>query len=417
MPPVVDKTWRFLGSYGLAAVTLVLLAVLTFFGTWEQGRSTLYDVQTRYFESLGVVHWIGGKYPLPLPGGYLLMGILFVNLVVGGLIRVRKDAARVGVFVIHIGMALLLFGAFLEDMMSVHGMLSISEPGYTASPNEPSPPNRSREFVSSREWEVVIRRPNRDGSKSEFVIPQEKFEGLSGDDTLRVSYPDLPFDLVLSDYMRNSRLQRVPPDQAGEGVNGLKLTELEPVGAKARLINGPGLHGRVVSKDTSQTLEGLLHGGASNTLRFTLTDQTWNVELQKRTWLLPFDVELTKFVHEIHPGTGMARRFSSYVNVVEPGAEGPDGRNVRNVHITMNEPLRYGVYTLYQTNWGPQQVRGPSHYYSVLEVVKAPSEDWSLWPILSCAVIFLGLLIHFVMKLVKHLKNEARKRNLAMESV
>ena len=217
------RSWRLLGSYGLAAILLVLLAILTFFGTWEQGVSTLYDVQTNYFGSIYVVHWLG-DFPLLLPGGYLLMGLLFVNLVVGGLLRMRKDVTRIGVFVIHLGMALLLLSGFAEDMLSTKGMMSVSEPGYTPQRGSPSPANLTDEFVSTQEWEVAIVRRNPDGSKTEFPIPESEFDGLSGNRTLRTSNPDVPFDLVLSGYCRNAKVEQVMHGDTA----GLNLTALAP---------------------------------------------------------------------------------------------------------------------------------------------------------------------------------------------
>ena len=396
---LIEKTLNFLGSYALAAVVLVLLGWLTFWGTWEQGRSTLYDVQTRYFESFFVVHWIGDKYPLPMPGGYLLLSLLFLNLIVGGLLRMRKDATRVGIFIVHVGIGLLLIGGFVEERLSHKGVMRVWEPAGDGQ-------DVSGEFISYQEWELAVVRLDPGGAKTEFVIPESEIEDLSGDDTLRVTHPDLPFNLVLSDFLRNSSLERVPPDQASRGVNGLTLKPQPPVSAQqeGRMGNVPGLRGRIVERASGRAQDGLIWGGQSNVFRFAVGAQPWAIELQKRTWHLPFTIKLDKFVHEVHPGTGMARRYSSYVTLIEDQDDGPD---VRKVHITMNEPLRHEGYTLYQSGWGPDKGAPDRRLFSDFAVVTNPADDWPLW---SCVIIGLGLLIHFIRKLVLYLRAEARKR-------
>src|SRR5437868_15523449 len=79
---------RLFTSYGLAIVVLFCLLVLTFLGTWEQKDIGLFEVQRRYFTSLFVMHDFG-PVKLPLPGVYLLLVILSINLIFGTILRVR----------------------------------------------------------------------------------------------------------------------------------------------------------------------------------------------------------------------------------------------------------------------------------------------------------------------------------------
>ena len=90
---------------------------------------------------------------------------------------------------------------------------------------------------------------------------------------------------------------------------------------------------------------------------------------------------LNRFVHEMHPGTRMDSRFSSYVTKIEGGLE-------RDVHITMNEPLRHRGYTFYQSGWGPQDAPPGTPLFSTFCVVRNPSDRV---PILACVVIAVGL--------------------------
>jgi hypothetical protein len=72
----------------------------------------------------------------------------------------------------------------------------------------------------------------------------------------------------------------------------------------------------------------------------------------------------------------------------------------------MNQPLRKDGYVFFQTDWGPKPgsaMRGPP-WYSVFEVAKNPS---AAWPKYASYVILAGLLVHFLMKLVRFLNSVA----------
>src|SRR5262245_37333843 len=107
-----------LSSFGFAAILLVFLTLLTWLGTLEQVEHGLYETQKKYFESIFLVHWVGLRLPwiadgafewahvslpVPLPGVYLLLSLLLLNLLCGGIVRMRKDRARLGILVAHLG--------------------------------------------------------------------------------------------------------------------------------------------------------------------------------------------------------------------------------------------------------------------------------------------------------------------------
>ena len=84
---------RFLGSNGLATILLIVLFLLTLLGTWEQTNTGLYEVQKRYFDSLFFP--LSDDLPIPIPGAYLVLMLLSLNLVVGGVYRVRWRASKI----------------------------------------------------------------------------------------------------------------------------------------------------------------------------------------------------------------------------------------------------------------------------------------------------------------------------------
>ena len=215
--------------------------------------------------------------------------------------------------------------------------------------------------------------------------------------------------MVLHGYARNAEAKPLPPERHDEGAEGYILAEKPPLTAEqARKVrNLPGLYATLEEKTTGKAHRALLWSRRARPFEVTLGEQAYTLRLRPQSWQLPFRIGLKRFVHEYHPGTQMPRRFSSYVNVMESGQ--PDSA-ARDVHITMNEPLREGEYTLYQSSWGPQMGAPGRRMYSGFAVVRNPSDQV---PLYACIVIGLGLLVHFGRKLYLYLKAEARKRAAA----
>ena len=114
------RAFAALSSLTLAGILIGLLALLTFLGTLEQAEFGLYEVQRKYFESAFLMHDVG-PLSIPLPGGGLVMGLLFVNLALGGVLRLRRGAATAGVLTAHVGMLGMLFAGFTEYAASEDG--------------------------------------------------------------------------------------------------------------------------------------------------------------------------------------------------------------------------------------------------------------------------------------------------------
>lgn len=372
-----------LSSYALAITLLLLLLVLTFFGTLEQAHMSLLDVQVKYFESWFVVHDIG-FLSIPLPGATPVLALLAVNLVLGGVVRMRKRAATAGVLVAHLGILLLLGGSWFEWLLSDKGQMTLLEG------------QASDEFASYHDWEVVVRERKDGGAATEFVLPAKRLMALDPDDTARFTSARLPFDVVVSRWQRN-----VEPTRAGgaDAVDGWRLEPRKPEKEAERNLPGAlvALAGKGGGSPRARTL---LWGAQGLPWVHEEDGRRFELELRKVRWALPFRVRLDRFVKEDHPGIGMARRFSSFVTRTEGGLDA-------EAHITMNAPLRHHGYTFYQSGWGPEGAAPGTPLFSTFSVVRNPSDQV---PKYACGVIFLGLLAHFGVKFVFHLINEARRR-------
>lgn len=383
MKRVLDVTIKVLSSLTLSFWTFLLLLILVFVGTWQQQFESLYDVQQRYFASW---FYVIKPYRLPLilPGGALLMTVLFVNLLVGGVVRMRKHVTTLGVIVIHLGILLLLVGSLVEFLASEKGYMVLRE-GQTG-----------RVFESYQEWELAIAGGDPAAGR-ELMIPDGRLAGAQGGRTRTFVSEALPFDLVVEGYSRNAAPK--PAQGAGEGEDGFVLKRLNDA-LKAEQ-NVPGCFVTVVPKrGGAGKVRALLWGEQRYPWEVQVDGRTWQIDLRRKTYLAPFAVKLDKFVRRLHPGTSMAAEFSSYVTKI-------DGGTTSEAHITMNAPLRDQGVIMYQEGWGPQDPNDRGPPWSQFAVVRNPSDQV---PLISCLVIAAGMLLHFILRLVKHLDAEAVRR-------
>lgn len=377
MRKILLRTWETLASTGLALVILSFLLLLTILGTLEQMRTSLYEVQRRYFESLFVVHDFSG-IPLPLPGVSLLLVLLAINLVLGGVVRIRKDSTTWGVIVCHAGILILLAGSGIEYLWSQKGRLTLSEG------------EEGAEFTSDREWEIAIAEAKDSGPVTELVIPGGQFMELRDGRTARFTSPDIPFELEVRRVFANCEPGPAP---GGGGVDGMTLLERPPGKDSGKDVAGAFV--AVRPKSGGGPIEGLLWGMEQAPMSAVVDGRRWTIGLFHRRWQLPFSIRLEDFRQQFHPGTGMAKSFESDVILTRDGA-------AQRVKISMNQPLRESGYTLYQSGFGQPASRG-GRWISTFSVVKNPADGVPLW---SCIVIAAGLLLHFSQKLIRHMRSQ-----------
>ncbi|MBX7258469.1 MAG: cytochrome c biogenesis protein ResB [Candidatus Hydrogenedentes bacterium] len=382
MSSLLRAPLRIAGSYWITIATLFLLLVLTFLGTLEQVEHGLYVTQQKYFNSIFLLHQFGDTpIILPLPGVYLLLIVLAVNLTCGALIRLPRAWSHAGVWISHLGILVLLAGGLVTFKSSVDGHLTFYEG------------ESSDEFQSYGDWEIMIAQV---GETNARVIPGTSFSHLAPGQSSTFKSADLPFTLTISDFTPNSMLTQ--EQGSGRVVNGMALKALERDPEQERNVAGV----YVTLRDTASGAEqqGILWGMARNPFQAKVGDKTWTFTLQKRRWKLPFMVKLDKFERELYPGTNMPKAFSSDVTVTE-------GSTVQKFHIAMNKPLRYRGYTLFQASWGPQDARPGEPLFSSLAVVKNPADQW---PLYACVIITIGLLFHFGLRLLAYLQQQRESR-------
>ncbi|MFO1078717.1 MAG: cytochrome c biogenesis protein ResB [Planctomycetota bacterium] len=413
MNSTISLLLRALGSLKLSVVLVVLLALLTWLGTMAQVEHGLFVAQRDYFESwyvwaeMPLAFWGTplGKIYLPLPGGYLVMLVLFLNLVVGGIGRLRLRRATVGVLITHLGVGMLLIAGFVKMTASTSGRLALYEARTDMAMGDRVTQDAS--YVSFHDYELALLQDGGD-TITERVVPEAVLVAAAKA-TVTLRPEGLPFAIEVHHWLDNCRPLPKPPMIDALPTPVVDGVFLQPQDVQAeRTDNMAGCYVTVVEPGGPRH-EGIVVGDEWRPLTryrtpftFTVQGVRYGLDLRRVTSDLPFAMRLDEFRKSDHPGTANARDFRSFVTVID--GEGAAARE-QKAQIYMNQPLRRDGYVLYQTSWGPPDNSGPP-FYSVFEVARNPSDQW---PFYAALVIALGLLVHFGTKIFSFLNSSTRE--------
>ena len=390
-----SKAIKTFGSLGLAASMMSFLLLLTLLGTLEQMNMGIYQVQKKYFESLFVTECFG--YPIFLPGGMLCMVIFTLNLMVGGILRLRLNKNNIGVFIIHVGIALMMSAGLVKLMAGQEGYLRLLEG------------DKSSEYVSHHEWEIAVFE-DVPGEIKEYTLHERHWRHSDAKDTpealVMSGNADLPFDLHLDFMHDNCMPEEIEPGNSSMDstyvLDGWTLSA-RPMDAENER-NLPGLRiwtSPMGSNDAQEISEvSFLYGGQYLPWTFQAEGKDHAVALRKVRHSMPFSIELDNFEKVDYPGISMAKEFRSDVTQASNGTS-------RKVRIEMNDPLRDQGLILFQSSWGPPNAKPGDTLYSVFAVVHNPSDHW---PLYSCIIIGIGMALTFTQKFVAYGRRQSKRR-------
>ena len=388
----MNRVYKSLSSLRLTVALLGCCFLLVFFGTLDQVHIGIREVQLRYFESIiALWHypaaWPGGavlsKLFIPLPGGFLLGGLLVINLIFAAVRYFQFKPKKIGIVLIHSGILLLIVSGFLTSYFQVESQMWIDEGG------------RSNYSKSTDENEFVIIDKSNPSFDRVVSMPVVLLE--SGKE---VQVGTFPFTVKPEVFFANAGIQMrrndpsLPPGLANRGA-GMKMdlvavplaptykqNEVNTVSAYVTLVAGDGEIGTwLVSNVFDERFP---------PQRFSYNDKEYEIAIRFKRYYYPFWLELTQFRFDRYPGTEIPRNFSSEVNILD--AEKSTGRKAL---IYMNNPLRYEGYTFYQASFTPNETA------TMLQVVRNPSR---VLPYIAVFLVGMGLLVHFLLKLVRFLK-------------
>ncbi|QYM77790.1 cytochrome c biogenesis protein ResB [Horticoccus luteus] len=376
----------FFSSLTLTVVLLALSIVLVFWATLAQVKIGVWGVQEQFFRTLFVLGFIPGtRIPVPLfPGGYLLGGMLLLNLFAAHLYHGKFAWRKLGIHLTHLGLVLLLLGELFTSIWQEEFQMRLTD-GETKSYSE-----------SYRDVELAV--IDRTDPKVDDVVAVPQKVLAHGEPIQQAS---LPFRIVPRAFYPNAVLQlrskvpNAPESPATQGIGPQVVVTPIPITYKQDERNLPAAIVELVGPDGSLgtwVVSAML--GAPQHVNYAGHDYVLTMRFERN--YKPFSLKLIKFSHDVYEGTDIPKNFSSLVEV-----KTPDGRDNREVNIYMNHPLRYAGLTFYQSGY-------EGEHTTILQVVRNPS--W-LMPYIACLIMAFGLVIQFGLSLIKF----ARRRRAASD--
>jgi len=350
---------NFLARPVILFYALPWLMLLLTLGTLAQREMGLYAAQKMYFSSW--FFWLG---PLPLPGTYLTIGLIFFSLLCKFLYASPWRREHTGIIITHLGVLLLLLGGIVTAFTAKEGFMRIA------------PGESQNIYMDYYQREFAVTKNGEDF----LIVPHQK---LYSDKV--ITHPELPFHIHLDLYCLNCKaFPNGEPSEKDRGTaEKIKLTEDNP--RKEYEVNQVGAQLTISGLDEDQNGQYIILEGLPHIPSLSHKNDIYEITLRRAQTSLPFSVELENFERDYHPGTQTARSYQSDVIVHDMGVSWP-------VNIHMNAPLRYKGYTFYQSSF----IESPLGDITVLNVVRNSGQ---IFPYISTAIILLGLLIHVILRL------------------
>ena len=383
-----------LASLKLTVVLLALSMLVVYAGTWAQIGQGIKDVEDAYFHSLFV--WVPFRIFFPeqwkVPGGFPMIGgyglgvLLLLNLLAAHTLRFQLTLKRTGIHLIHLGLVLLIVGEGIRSGAATESRMVIDEGGYS---------NYSQD---THEVELAFVDTSPKDQDDVIVVRQSQLKPGAV-----VTDSKLPFQVRVERYFVNSDIE-VPDPNADPNLlvnfadRTFKVVERPTFSgtADAEKIDTP-------SAEVTLVRDGKTYGpyavAAFNVLpkAVEVDGKRYEMQLRHRRYYKPYRLHLIDFRFDRYPGTNVPKNYSSLVRL-----EHPAQNENREVKIWMNNPLRYGGETYFQSSFDDR-----TETTTVLQVVKNPG--WLL-PYIACVIGGIGLLVHFGIMLLAFI----RRRNAAL---
>jgi hypothetical protein len=380
---MLSKFIDLITSLKLTIACLAAAMVLVLAGTFAQVHFGIHLVQQRYFQSL-FVWWPpeGHGFKIPIfPGGYLVGGLLLINLIAAHVRRFQWTWRKLGIHLTHAGLIIMLAGGLFTDLFAVESHMRLTN-GESKNYSEDARRDELAVIdITNPEFDQVTAIP-------ETVLRRTRI----------IEHPSLPFQIVVRNFFPNSRLQmvddtgKVAQAIADRGVGAQVSVQALPRATAPDEQNVVTAVIEIIPIDLASGATQISLGrwlvsdalGAPQT--FSWMNQTWQLVIRPARYYKPYSVTLQKFTHERYAGTEIPKNFASRVTLIDP-----ERSTNRDVLVYMNHPLRYRGETFYQAGFQNDDSA------TIFQVVHNPS---FLAPYMACVIVAVGLLFQFGYHLV-----------------
>jgi hypothetical protein len=412
-----EKSWlyrvlRAVASLRVTVVLFLLSLILVFYGTLAQVDNGIWTVVKQYFRSgfvkipMNVVllhaNRLNGLNPqthepvvnfprwVPYPGGWLLGGLLLVNLLAAHAVRFQLSWKRSGILLLHAGLIVMMLGELVTGLVAIEGQMQIEE-GHSSN-------------AVSQHGAVELAFDRVAGPKEDevTVVPGAQLRPGAVLEDER-----LPVTVEVKHYYVHSELfdvskepETVNPATAGLGLYYLAKPQAEVSGVTTdQGPDAPAAYVTFRDRQTNTVLGTYLMTVHLRPEWITLGEHQYQVCLRFKQTYRDFSLYLEKFDYKKFLGTEMAKDYRSHIRLVNKQT-GED----RKIQIYMNTPLSYQGETFYQADLLRDPPKTGPVKGTVLQVVRNPG--WVL-PYLACFMVSFGMLIHFGINLTRFIERRA----------
>lgn len=317
---------------------------------------------------------------------------------------------RGGIALLHFGVAMLMISELQVGLLAKENMLSLVE-------------GETSDFIRDiRERELAIISPKTDGKDHVLVIPEERLQKAASaapkkSDEAALSPPvpgqiislaTLPFDVVVREFHRNSRLRGLIPGdklRTDSGLGSFAAPErLEPVTGMDDSHDQSSIYIDVISRDSGKVLQSMLVAqnvselrGAPLAEKATIDGKDYFFYLRFQRNYRPYEVKLVDVSRTNYVGTATPRDYRSEIEITNPN----DG-SIDKFTLWMNNPLRYKGETFYQSGF---QALEDGKEASTISVVN--NTGWML-PYIACMIVSFGMFAQFGQTLFRFLDKTER---------
>lgn len=329
----------------------------------------LYQAQQTFFYS-----WFILAFGLiPFPGGKLVLWVLFFNLLANMVIRFSYGPRHLGIVTLHMGLLIMMVGAFFTHRYGEESFLSLMEG------------EGSNLSSSYHHWEISAWRDQ--GALRDVVAVDADHLHAGHAIDLREEFG---LELRVDQYAANADAFAARDPGVETGIlNATGIIRIEPKRTSYEPAeNVPG--GLFTVTDASGRQRRLLLFGMDErpTQIVNADGEPIFLTLRRQRHPLPVMVRLVRFEKAFHPNSQIPRSFASYIEVDVHGV-------IRDVVVEMNQPFRFQGYTFYQASYADLE---SGAQVSTFAVAKNYAR---LLPYIGTAVTFIGLAMHFLIELYR----------------
>ncbi|BBM88919.1 hypothetical protein COTS27_00606 [Spirochaetota bacterium] len=404
---MIEQIGQSLSSLKITVGALLLLWLLTFFGTLYQVEYGLYAAQQRYFYS-----WFFMVFKIiPVPGAKTVLLVLTINLISACVYRYRFEPKKYGILIIHYALIFLLVASSMTHYFAKESYIAFNEGesvgvSYNYYDSEltlwreayDETGRISRDIEAFSAHAIKIGDPIVFSNYNVTLIPEYYHEharpaNFGAPDVASVS------GLTALSYMKFPlEREQILPGGLFTVITEFKAATPQDVRTKlqSNQSNAQAQNPRIEYDRSSQTVRTeqkiLLWEADPEPYVLETAEGPLYLRLQRKRYPLPFIVTLNDFIKEDYYGTEQAKNFESKVTLHHDNA-------TQESRIYMNTPLRIDNYTFFQASFA-QDNQGRER--SILAVVY----NTGYWvPYVASILLVLGLIVHFIyMFVARHVR-------------